>query len=262
MEKRKIIIAYAIKHSGDWSRIFNAIRTRETLEEEDFAKVDEMKCSAITLVDEDYPAQLREIYKPPLVLFYYGEISLLNNYFKNVSIVGSRDCSEYGANITYEIASGLAQKGYTIVSGMARGIDGIAHRGAIDGGGRTIAVLGSGIDYYYPAENKDLYKEIKENHLVISEYPGKLPPQTYFFPVRNRIIAGLSKTLVVTEAKNSSGSLITAALALGGDADVMCVPHEAGKQSQCNQLINSGAILVESADDVIKEMSMNRIFLK
>ena len=217
--------------------------------------VDKLPYKAITLLDANYPQCLKHIYKPPIVLFYYGDISLIGDYDRNISIVGSRENSEYGANITREIAGGLAEKGYVIVSGLARGIDGIAHASAIEKGGKTVAILGCGIDICYPSENLELYREIKENHLLISEYPGNTSIQPYYFPIRNRIIAGLSKTLVVTEAFHSSGSLITAALALQGNTDVMCVPHEAGKQSGCNKLISLGAFLVESAEDVIEQMS-------
>ena len=170
-------------------------------------------------------------------------------------MVGSRKHSDYGEKMTTDIGGDLAKRGYVIVSGLARGIDSIAHKAAIDSGGSTIAILGSGIDVCYPPENQDLYDEIKNNHLLISEYPNDVQPDSYRFPIRNRLIAGLSKTLVVTEASYCSGTLITAMLALQGNTDVMCVPYEAGRQSECNRLISHGAYLVESADDVIEQMS-------
>lgn len=262
MEKRKILIAYALKYEGDWDKIYSAICSKELLTDEEESKANTIKSKAITILDDEYPEQLKNVHKPPIVLFYYGDISLMRDYYKNISIVGSRACSDYGARMTEEIASDLAKRGYVIVSGMAKGIDGIAHQSAINSGGKTIAVLGGGIDYCYPSENIYLYKDIKKHHLLISEYPGNVLPQTHFFPIRNRIIAGLSKTLIVTEASHYSGSLVTASLALEGNADVMCVPYEAGKQSECNRLINSGAILVESADDVVNEMSTCQNFVK
>jgi DNA processing protein len=170
-------------------------------------------------------------------------------------MVGSRNYSAYGEKMTRSIASGLAQAGYVIVSGMAIGIDTIAQNEAIENGGGTVAVLGSGIDYCYPARNKKLYEHLKNYHLVISEYPGDIVPESRFFPIRNRIIAGISKTLVITEAEPLSGTSTTAALALNGNTDVMCVPYLAGSHSECNRLIAAGATLVEEVEDVINNMS-------
>ena len=256
MESRDKLIAYSIKYGGDFNKILKAAQKIEPIEDCYSEAVKELKCGTITMVDPNYPLHLKAIFKPPIVLYYYGDISLINDYRRNISIVGSRENSEYGERMTNEIAAGLAKKGFIIVSGMARGIDSIAHQSAIKEGGKTIAVLGCGIDYCYPPENKELYEEIKKNHLVISEYPGDLPPFMWSFPIRNRIIAGLSKTLVVTEAGEKSGSGITAALAMNGNTDVMCVPYPAGTKSQCNKLISYGAALVESADDVIEQMPM------
>ena len=255
MTTRETIIAYSIKNSGDWNKTYIDIVKNGLLTQEDCEKVFALKCETLVITDADYPEALRNIRKPPLVLYYYGDISLLNNYKNNVSIVGSRKYSEYGASKTIEIASGLARKGYTIVSGLAKGIDAIAHRACIDNGGRTIAVLGCGIDICYPIENQDLYEIIKRDHLVISEYPFDVEPLTYHFPIRNRIIALASKTLVLTEGNLMSGSSITAHLALAGNTDVMCVPYHAGEGSVCNRLINCGAVLVENAEDVVDAMS-------
>ena len=207
------------------------------------------------MLDEDYPPFLNNVCHPPMVLFYYGDISLLGDYYKNISVVGSRECSDYGIEMTKRIVGDLSKKGYVIISGLAKGIDTIAHQTAIQNGGKTIAILGSGIDYCYPFENRELYRYLKEKHLVISEYPGHVEPDGYHFPIRNRIIAGLSKTLIVAEAYPRSGSLVTASLALSMNADVMCVPYPAGQKSQCNRLIMSGATLIENVDDVLNQMS-------
>ncbi len=255
MEGRKRLIAYSLKYDGDFNKILKAASNVEAIEDSYLEMVDSLKCGTLTLVDEDYPKHLKQVFKPPIVLYYYGDISLISDCRKNISVVGSRDCSEYGHRITEEIVTGLVKNGFNIVSGMARGIDGIAHQTAINNGGKTIAVLGCGIDHCYPKENIELYKDIKENHLLISEYPPDITANPTFFPIRNRIIAGLSQTLLVTEAGQYSGSGITATLALNSNRDVMCVPHEAGKKSQCNRLIACGAALVESAEDVIEEMS-------
>ena len=255
MTMRESIIAYSIKNGGDWTKTYNDISRKGVLTDEDYAKVYELKCNVVTLIDPHYPEPLKNVRKAPLVIYYYGDISLLNDYSKNVSIVGSRDYSEYGANKTREIAADLAKRGYVIVSGLARGIDALAHQACIDAGGKTVAVLGSGIDKCYPPQNQELYEIIKKDHLVISEIPFDIEPLPYFFPVRNRIIAQVSKTLVLTEAKSQSGSGVTAHLAMQGNTDVMCVPHEAGRDSLCNRLIHYGAALVENANDVEELMS-------
>ena len=255
MKARDTLVALAIKYKGDWDRMMRSINEKESIETEYIRQVEKLKCKVTTIFDADYPQQLKSVHKAPFVLFYYGDISLIQDYGKNVSIVGSRDYSEYGEKMTIDIASGLAKKGYNIVSGLALGVDSIAHTSAIRAGGTTTAVLGNGIDFCYLKTNEDLYEYLKENQLVISEYPGLVPADPSNFPIRNRIIAGLSKTLVVTEAGYHSGSMVTALLALQGDADVMCVPYEAGSESECNRLIKGGAYLVEGVNDVLDQMS-------
>lgn len=255
MNSRDILVGLVIKYKAKWVDVMKAISQRERPDDEYILKAQQLQCKTVTLLDPEYPSTLRLVLKPPFVLFYYGDLSIISDYYKNISIVGSRDCSEYGERKTKEIAGDLAEKGYVIISGMARGIDSIAHKAAIDRGGKTVAILGCGIEYCYPKQNAKLYKEVKENHLLISEYPGNEPPAPENFPIRNRIIAGLSKTLVVTEAKYQSGSLTTALLALDGNADVMCLPYPADQKSECNRLIMNGALLAENAEDVIKQMS-------
>lgn len=252
---RTKVIAMSIKYSGNWNKIYNAIVHREEIEDVYVEQAENLKCGAITLVDSDYPEQLKHVKDPPIVLYYYGDKSLLINYRNNISVVGSRQHSEYGEKVTREIVGDLARRGYTIVSGLAIGIDTIAHQTAIDNGGKTIAVLPGGIDYCYPQSHKKIYEIIKKDHLLVSEIPGDVAPEPMSFPIRNRIIAGLSKTLLVTEAHPLSGSLITVLLALEGNSDVMCVPYPAGENSECNRIIQNGAYLVENADDVVNQMS-------
>ena len=254
-ESRSIIIALALKYKGDWNQIYRSCRRGEDIEEEYFQMIEKMPFHATTIIDADYPQFLKNVRHPPIVLFYYGDLSIIDDYYKNIAVVGSRDCSEYGQQMTRQIAGDLAKRGYVIASGLARGIDGIAHRAAIESGGKTVAILGCGIDYCYPSDNQNLYDIIKKDHLLISEYPFDTLPSPSNFPFRNRIIAGIGKTVLVTEAAQKSGTLITATLASMMNADVMCVPHPAGINSECNQLIKNGAILVESADDVIEQIS-------
>ena len=255
MTARIKIIAMSIKYNGNWNKIYRAICHREEIEDKYIEKAEALKCGAITLVDADYPEHLKHVKDPPIVLYYYGDKSLLINYRNNISVVGSRDYSPYGEKMTIEIVGELARRGYNIVSGLAIGIDSIAHNVAIDNGAKTIAVLPGGIDYCYPPSHKKIYNIIKKNHLLISEIPGDSAPEQISFPIRNRIIAGLSKTLLVTEAHPLSGTLTTVLLALEGNSDVMCVPYPVGENSECNRLIMNGASLVENADDVVDQMS-------
>lgn len=255
MKGREILAYLALKYNGDWDKIYSDIQHKAPIESEEAVKnmLQKIKSNYITLVDSEYPRCLKINFKPPFVLFYYGDISLLKNGDNNVAIIGARNCSSYGVNMTEKITSVVA-KDYSIVSGLARGIDSIAHKSAISSGGRTIAVLGSGIDYCYPKENKVLYDEIKNNHLLISEYPSMVEPRKENFPFRNRIIAALAKVTVVVEASYKSGTSTTVGWALELGKQVCCVPHLAGENSLCNKLISDGALLVESGNDVLKEL--------
>jgi len=256
MESRNILLCLSLKYSGDWERIYQAICDRENLklsEQEIDAANKKIKSQFITILDQEYPEHLRRSFKPPFVLYYYGNISLLNNIENSIAIVGSRENSDYGASITNQLAEELSSN-YTIVSGLAKGIDAIAHQAVINRGGNTIAVLGSGIDVCYPFDNKDLYEEIKSNQLLISEYPNKCTPDSIHFPIRNRIIVALSKGVLVTEAKLRSGTMITVNYALEAGKPVMCVPERANVDSGCNALIKAGATLVETKEDVLDEL--------
>ena len=173
--------------------------------------------------DKEYPQLLKEINNPPLVLFYHGDISLLK-YEVKIAIVGSRNASDYGLNYTEKFAKELSEYNIVIISGMAAGIDGRAHKGALKEKGKTIAVLGSGINVPYPSCNRNLYNEICNSGLVISEYLPDTPPYKQNFPRRNRIVVGLSKGLLVTQAAFKSGSMISAKLASEFNRDVFALP--------------------------------------
>ncbi|MBQ7516673.1 MAG: DNA-processing protein DprA [Schwartzia sp.] len=201
--------------------------------------------------NESYPATLREIFDPPPVLFYRGT---LQPAAERIAIVGARKSSVYGRHVAEELAAALAKCGVTVVSGAARGIDSASHRGAMSGG-RTVAVLGCGVDVAYPPENASLLDEIAAQGAVISEYPPGTRPQAAFFPSRNRIISGLSRGTVVVEAAERSGSLITAELALSEGRDVFAVPGSIYSPSSrgCHRLIQQGAKLVTAAADILEE---------
>ncbi len=207
----------------------------------------------ITYQDEFYPAKLLEIDDRPPLIYACGTLKKTD---LNISIVGSRLASTYGQYTTGKIARELALRGMTVVSGLARGIDSAAHRGALSAQGRTIAVLGSGLDIIYPPENKDLYAEIRQSGAVISEYPPGTPPRAANFPARNRIISGISYGVVVVEAGEKSGSLITARLALEQGREVFAVPGsiDAAGSKGTNRLIKQGAKLIENIDDILEEI--------
>ena len=208
----------------------------------------------VTLKDDDYPKRLKDIYDPPALLYLRGELRRKDELA--VAVVGSRKTSAYGREVTERIGRDLARHGVTVVSGMARGIDSVAHQGALQGGGRTIAVLGCGVDMIYPSENRNLFHQIIEQGAVLSEFPMGSPPEAGHFPRRNRIISGLSIGVVIVQASAESGSLITAGYALEQGREIFAVPGNIGAEGSrgTNRLIKEGAKLVESSEDILEEV--------
>jgi DNA processing protein len=217
-------------------------------------KAREKGVGIVTFSDPRYPQNLKEIHDPPPYLYVKGDLTAGDKVA--VAMVGSRKASHYGLAETKKIARELAGKGVTIVSGGARGIDTAAHDGAILGGGRTIAVLGCGIDVTYPRENGELYEKISENGAVVTEYPMGTPPERANFPPRNRIISGISMGVIVMEAAEKSGSLITAACSVEQGREVYALPGGVGSATSrgTNALIKKGAKLVEGAADVLEDL--------
>ncbi len=216
----------------------------------------------ITWVDADYPESLRHIYDPPAVLFGLGAFSFQESG-PAVAIVGSRRATPYGKATAGRLAAALGSCGLVVVSGMARGIDTAAHRGALESGAPTVAVLGSGLDVVYPRENAGLMERIAASGgLVLTEFPLGSKPEAWHFPVRNRIISGLCRGVVVVEAGERSGALITAELALEQGRDVMAVPGNVNNPFSRgpNRLIKQGARLVEDAKDVLEELGLTALF--
>ncbi|MBD1380031.1 DNA-processing protein DprA [Metabacillus arenae] len=208
----------------------------------------------VTIHSNMYPALLKQISDPPPVLFCKGNISLLQNE-KSISIVGTRNSTEYGLRAVESIVPKLVQDGWTLISGLALGIDKKVHEETIKQNGKTIAVIGGGLHHIYPKENFSLASKIMDSHLLLSEHPPQAPPQKWHFPMRNRIISGLSKGTVVIQAKEKSGSLITAYQALDQGREVFAVPggiHDEYSRGT-NQLIKEGAKMVASAKDIIEE---------
>jgi DNA processing protein len=217
-----------------------------------YIMVKKINIERITSGMVQYPDILREIKNYPKELYCAGDISLLKK--RCVSVVGSRSTTVYGRNTAVKFAGDIARAGFAVVSGMARGIDTCSHRGALNAGGSTIAVLGCGLNHCYPKENAELMKEIEETGLVISEYPPDAEPQRYFFPQRNRIISGLSELTLIVQARNNSGALITADLAAEQGKEVCAVPGNIDSQYNMgsNKLIKEGAVPVLSTGDLLE----------
>lgn len=230
--------------------------------ERELELIREYDCQVLTLYDDGYPEYLKEIDTPPLVLYIRGQLTPEDAL--SLSIVGSRDAKDYGRKVSYRLSYQLAQRGLTIVSGLARGIDTSAHRGALEAGGRTIAVMGSGLSFIYPAANSDLAEKITESGALISEFPMGIKPKPRNFPRRNRIISGLTLGTVVVEASNRSGALITARLAGEQGREVFAVPGEIFSElsTGTHKLINNGAKLINTVDDLLNELpsyALNRL---
>ena len=204
--------------------------------------------------DGAYPSLLRQIPDAPPVLYYRGDVSLLERPV--VGMVGARDCSRYGLDMAGRLARGLSRAGVTIASGFAQGIDRQAHASALTGSGSTIGVLGTGLDLVYPASNRDLWGRMSEAGLLLTEFSPGTPPDAHNFPRRNRIISGISLGVVVVQAASKSGSLITAMQALDQNREVFAVPGpvDSRRHDGCHELIRQGAFLARSAEDVLVEL--------
>ncbi|QLQ07919.1 MAG: DNA-protecting protein DprA [Anaerolineae bacterium] len=214
---------------------------------------------ALTWADETYPARLRTVYDPPPVLFIRGALTPADEWA--VALVGTRKPTTYGREVARQLAGELARQGITVVSGLARGIDAEVHRAALDVGGRTIAVLGSGVDIIYPFEHRRLAADIVQAGALVSDYPLGTQPEAGNFPPRNRIISGLSLGVVVVEAGQTSGALITAQFAVEQGRDVLAVPGSILSRSSDgpNRLLREGARIVLSADDILQELNLTQV---
>ncbi len=240
--------------SGIGEKIADKIHSlkKDDLDKE-LALVKKLGLRILTQDDKDYPENLKNIPDPPIALYVKGRLKKEDKLA--IGIVGSRRASFYGLVNAQKFASDLSEKGFTIVSGMARGIDTYAHRGALNAGGRTIAVMGSGFNHIYPQENKELVEEISKSGAVISEFPIEMLPLKQNFPCRNRVISGLSLGVLVAEAARNSGALITADFALEQGREVFALPGKVDSSNSfgTNELIKQGAKLVTCVDDILEE---------
>ncbi len=241
-------------------RIRQASRDRESIEkftEKELKKLEKLSGRLITIWDQEYPPILKKIYDPPILFYILGEFAESDQY--SIAIVGTRQPTNYGKVQAEKISMELAKQGITIISGMARGIDSIAHNAAIKTGGRTIAVVGSGLDVIYPAENRKLFEKITETGAVVSEFTLGTKPDAQNFPRRNRIISGLSLGVVVIETGITGGAMQTASLALDQNREVFALPGNVGvRQSDGTNLLiqKSEAELITSAEDIINELEL------
>lgn len=238
---------------------FFAARSELDLDAE-LEKVRQRKISLLTWDSPEYPAYLREVPNAPPLLYLWGD--LVEGDRLAVAVVGTRRLTRYGRQVTQDLVTGLVLNGVTIVSGLARGIDAVAHKTALDLNGRTIAVLGSGLDSIYPAENRQMAQQITQEHgAVISEYGLGVKPEAKNFPPRNRVISGLSLGVIVVEAGERSGALITSSFALEQGREVFAVPGNMNSPASIgtNRLIQQGAKLVTSVDDVLDELNLKLV---
>jgi len=239
------------------AQVAQALHSRRPLSDaaRELAQVQAIGCRLLTWDEPAYPARLREIYDPPPLLYVRGNVELLNRH--SISVVGARRPTPYGNQMAERISKDLADRGLVIASGLARGIDASAHRGALASAcGATIGVLGCGIDVVYPKENRKIFQQIEQRGAIISEFPIGTFPAPQNFPIRNRIIAGMSLGVVVVEGAQYSGSLITARLAMEFGREVFAVPGHVTQPSSFgpNQLIKQGAKLITGWEDVVEEL--------
>ncbi len=236
------------------------VKTREQLDLAGIIeRIDKLGQTVIAFDDPRYPQLLKETPAPPLVLYVEGTIEPEDDL--SIAVVGSRESTPYGRDVARMIAGDLATGGVTVVSGLARGIDGVAHEAALAAGGRTIAVLAGGVDWIYPSEHKGLARRIRDRGALISEYPPKTRPVPRNFPARNRIMAGLSSGVVIVEARIKSGTLITANYAAHYNREVFAVPGSvlSPASSGCHHLLREGACLATSAADILKELQLESL---
>ena len=260
-----------IEHFGNARKIFEAdpedftgILPRKQYDKlmniQDFAESNDEPPSFISIYDPGYPERLKKISDPPLGLWYYGKLP--EEDIPSVAVIGARDCSDYGRHIAASLGEYLGRSGVQVISGLARGIDGIAQKAALDAGGTSCGVLGCGADICYPPSNRQIYDKLKENGCIISSYPPGYPAIASNFPPRNRIVSGLSDAVVVIEARQKSGTLITVDMALEQGREVFAVPGRITDRLSdgCNGLIGQGANVFLSPEIFLCEL--NQVFEK
>lgn len=254
IQAREILVYFAYIFDGDWDQIYKAIKEKRKI---NFNDVEELikkeERNYITLLDDRYPQCLRNIYKPPFVLFYHGDLTLLERYRKTVSIIGIKDGSEYTTKAIQKIVKELPDD-YIIVTGMSTGIDETVLNN-VHTLSKCIAILGAGIDNCYPKDNLKFYNTIKEQGLILSEYPKLVEPKAEHFPLRNRIISAISDFVLLPEIKKRSAASITLNHALNQGKSVGVIPCSIFEDNINNELISQGAVCITCGTDVLEEIS-------
>lgn len=222
--------------------------------QEEYERMKDRGIGMVTVLEEDFPGKLRDIPDAPYVLYYVGRLPSV--YHKTVAVIGARDCTEYGRYMAGQFGAGLAQAGVQVISGMARGIDGIGQQAALKAGGYSLGVLGCGVDICYPKKNQELYDALIRQGGICSEYPPGIGPRAILFPPRNRIISGMADAVLVIEAKDKSGTLITVDMALEQGREVYALPGRGTDPLSrgCNRLIRQGAGLVSTPGELLQEL--------
>ena len=250
---REILIYIAIQAKGDWNKIQSMIHQRPELDEDEVKSLVSQQ-KALTILDPEYPEQLKTIFQPPLVLFYEGDISLITSdtYKKTVAVIGTRHPTVYSEEEIIKIGEDISNHGLNIISGLALGVDRAAHIGALKGKSKTIAVIGCGLEYYYPKANKSLQKLIEQNGLVLSEYPKGTTPEPYYFVRRDRIVAGIASKILIVECGAKSGTMITAAFGNQFGRDVYACPVRINENAELvnNDLLADGALVYQKPEDL------------
>lgn len=249
MTHKEILIAHAIHYKGDWQKMVEALRKVEKPSDEDLAKAQSCPFKTVTLLDSEYPVRLKNTTNPPLVLFYRGNLDLLANSEKSITIAGTRNPSSYGKEMTEKFVSDLVKAGYTIITSMALGVSSIAIETVLKQDGKVIVVLGCGIDTCYPHSQQHLFDKLTESQLVVSEYPAGVEPTMENMAIKNKITTGIGKALLITEEKSPSTS---ESFALCCGREIFCVPDRADQGSECNKLIANGAVLTEKIEDILE----------
>lgn len=250
LNANEILCYESIKCKGDWQEIYKNIQNREIIDEEECRKVlNNCKRKFITILDNNYPENLKNVFRPPFVLFYEGDISLIEDYTKNLAIVGSREPSKYSLESMDKILSEIGNE-FNVVSGLAIGTDAYAHELSLKNKGKTIAVLGCGLDCKYPLTNFELRQRIIKNGLLLSEYPDGCEPKPENFPIRNRIIIGLCKSIMAFDVREQSGTLCSANLAVEYNRNLLSIPYPICSSNLNNDLIKNGALLIENGEDI------------
>ena len=251
MTSRDILIYLALQYQGDYERIVDAVHLKTfNRDPETDQRFQSLRCKTVTILDPDYPPAIADAIRPPFVLFYEGNLGLLQEPHRCITVVGSRHASDYAMEETRRLSAELASDGYIIISGLAQGIDTAAHEGAVKYG-KTVAILGNGINRCFPSSNRDLQQRIRREGLLISEYPPDVHPEGKRFPARNRLLAACGQGVLCMSAKQRSGTMVTIAFALHYGKDVGCLPERSTEHNYCNEMIKEGAWLIETKQDVL-----------